>query len=143
MSKGNGSGYLSRDAILGIDDHSYRDVDVPEWGGTLRIRTLSGEEHEQFVQDLGLLDEGKASGAAILGRQARARLIYLAAVDAQGHRLFSHEDDIARLQGKNTDVLMRVCQAIMDLNGMGAEAAEALQGESEADRSGDSSSVSA
>ena len=34
--------YLSADNILNADDFAYAEVDCPEWGGTVRIRSLSG-----------------------------------------------------------------------------------------------------
>ena len=37
---------LSKDQILGAVDFSFVEVEVPEWGGTVRIRGLSAAERD-------------------------------------------------------------------------------------------------
>lgn len=133
-------GYLTRDQILGADDHRYEDVTVPEWGGTLRIRTLTAEEHEQFVEWSGALEGGEGARSAIR-RKVRSRLVFLTAVDDAGKRLFESEEDVDLLQAKSSTVMLRVCKAIMELNGMGQEAVETIEGESGADQGADSPSA--
>ena len=40
--------YLSRDAILQREDIKTEDVEVPEWGGTVRVRGMSGVQRDAF-----------------------------------------------------------------------------------------------
>ena len=39
---------LTRDLILGMDDLSRVRVDVPEWGGHLFVRSMTGMERDAF-----------------------------------------------------------------------------------------------
>ncbi len=39
---------LPRDLIDGADDLPVEDVEVPEWGGAVRLRTLTGSERDGF-----------------------------------------------------------------------------------------------
>jgi hypothetical protein len=40
--------YLTRDAILQAPDLQGEDVAVPEWGGTVRVRGLSGAQRDAY-----------------------------------------------------------------------------------------------
>ena len=40
--------YLTRDAILQATDLTFEDVAVPEWGGVVRVRGLTGTERDAF-----------------------------------------------------------------------------------------------
>ena len=37
---------LSKDDILGVEDLSTEDVEVPEWGGMVTLRELKGSERD-------------------------------------------------------------------------------------------------
>ena len=39
---------LSRDDILKAEDLTTEEVDVPEWGGTVLVRGLTGRERDEF-----------------------------------------------------------------------------------------------
>ena len=39
---------LTRDLILKADDIQTREVEVPEWGGTVLIRALTGTERDAY-----------------------------------------------------------------------------------------------
>ncbi len=41
-------GLLTKDDILGADDLATEDVEVPEWGGCVRVRALTGTERDAF-----------------------------------------------------------------------------------------------
>ncbi|MFE3382837.1 hypothetical protein [Streptomyces anulatus] len=40
--------YLSAEQILDADDLAIEDVPVPEWGGTVRVKGMSGTERDRF-----------------------------------------------------------------------------------------------
>ena len=44
------SGLLSKEQILAAEDLPHKDVPVPEWKGTVRVRALTG-----FERDLSLI----------------------------------------------------------------------------------------
>lgn len=101
---------LSRDQILGSDDRSYEDVDVPEWGGTVRISTLSAAARDAWER--GLVDaKGKTKA------NVRASLVAKALVDQKGNRLFN-DDDVKALGRKSSKALDRCFEAAQRVNGM-------------------------
>ena len=110
-------GLLSKSEILSAHDLKTEDVSVPEWGGDVRVRTITGSERDAF--EGGLVGEGGQRNLSNL----RARLLSLAIVDENGSRLFS-ENDAAILGGKSSAALDRLFDVAQRLNGIG-QAAEA------------------
>lgn len=104
---------LSRDDILKVDDRKYEEVAVPEWGGTVRVRSLTGRERDQFESSLVDKKTGQASRLA----NARARLVAMTLVDEDGNRMFS-TDDVSALGTKSAAALERVFTAARRLCGM-------------------------
>lgn len=119
---------LNRDQILGASDVQTQDVDVPEWGGIVRISMMSGAARDAL--QASLVDNKKTSFF-------EAALVAATVVDETGALVFTPED-IAALQAKNATVLTRVAEASMALNKIGAAAADAAVKNSEAAQSGDS-----
>ncbi len=97
--------FLSAAEVLAVQDVETVEVDVPEWGGTVRIRALNGEEAVKFSQSI----KGDNSGAA--------RIVVRCAVDENGARLFKDEDaDVLKL--KSMKALLRVQKVAMEINGL-------------------------
>lgn len=105
---------LTRDEILAVDDRSYEEVDCPEWGGTVRLRSITGAERDSYEQSL-IVQRGKSREMNL--RNARAKLIVLCAVDEAGRRLFS-EADVAALSKKNAKPLDRLFDACRKIAGL-------------------------
>lgn len=112
-------GILGKNLILSAVDLKSEDVPVPEWGGDVRVRSLTGAERDAF--DTSLL--GK-DGKRNLGN-IRARLLALTIVDENGDRVFS-DDDADQLGAKSAGVLERLFEVAQRLNGMGAAAEEEI-----------------
>lgn len=107
-------GYLNRDMILGADDAEIRDVPIPEWGGTVRIKSITGTARDAFEASLR---EGKGKNADVNLRNMRAKLIALCAVDENGTKLFTQQD-VGRLGSKNAKPLDKLFDECTDLIGM-------------------------
>jgi hypothetical protein len=107
-------GFLTREAILEADDTRYETVACPEWGGDVRLRSISGAKRDQY--EASLVEERGASRKMNL-RNARAKLIILCAVDESGRQLFSSED-LRQLGNKNAAPLDRLFDAARKLTGM-------------------------
>jgi hypothetical protein len=102
---------LSAADILGAEDLVPVEVDVPEWGGTIRIRPLSAAEALTFIESLKKRQE-----------EGAMRILIASAIDAAGKQLFT-EADVHRLKAKSLRALMRVQNAAMQLNGLSEAAA--------------------
>jgi len=87
---------LTRDAILQAQDLPTQDVEVPEWGGTVRVRALTGAERDAFEQSI-VEQRGKSTRMNL--QNVRAKLVALTVVDENGNRIFSDAD--AKLLGQN------------------------------------------
>lgn len=112
---------LSRDAILGADDRATEDVDVPEWGGAVRVRALSGIERDHYMASLYTMKPNGQGGMEIASMNldgSQARLVSLAAIDDAGERLFS-EADVLALGEKNGVALERVYTKASKLSRLG------------------------
>lgn len=127
---------LSRDQILGATDLKTEDVDVPEWGGIVRVRALTGVERDSF--ETGMVEIRGASRRMNLAN-IRARLVALTAVDAEGNRLFT-DSDVAELGKKSGAALNRVWETARKLSALTDEDVDELAGDFESAPSGGSTS---
>lgn len=112
---------LSKDQIRAAEDLKTEDVEVPEWGGIVRVRTMTGRQRDRFNERLAAIRE-KNQGK-LLVRDLRVPVIIAAAVDANGDPLLG-QDDANWLDTKAADPLDRVAAAALRVNGMGAEQEE-------------------
>ena len=104
---------LSKEAILQADDRRYEIVNVPEWKGEVRLRSLSGAERDQY--EAGLTRQ-VGNTQKIDARNARAKLVALSACDENGQPVFDPKDVIG-LGNKSSAALQRLFDAAMRLSG--------------------------
>lgn len=128
---------LSKDAILAADDVVFQDVEVPEWGGTVRIRALTGTERDGFEESV-LRRSPDGSFEAVMA-DMRAKLLVRTLVDEDGKRLFSAKE-VAQLGSKSAQVLDRLFEIASRLSGISRKDVDELAKNSEGVQSGDSGS---
>jgi hypothetical protein len=133
----SGAGFLTREAILAADDTAFEIVELPEWGGRLRVKGLSGKERDRFEASI---TETRGKSKELNLRNVRAKLVALTAVDASGRRIFEDED-VARLGEKSAAALSRVYDVAARLCGLTEADAEELAKNSESDQGDDSLSA--
>lgn len=131
-------GYLTRDEILEAEDLKRADVPVPEWGGTLLVRGLTGKERDQYEESMIRWQSGNKIGANMTN--ARARLVSMAAIDEEGKRLFS-DRDVRALGEKSGSALDRVFDVVAALSGIGDAEIKELTANFDEGPSGDSGSI--
>ena len=129
--------YLTREQILGASDLGMEDVPVPEWGGVVRIRGLTGAERDAFEEGVIRFRGRETPDVRLIN--IRARMVSLAAVDGDGRRLFS-EHDVAELGKKSAAALSRLFDVATRLAGMTAGEVETLEKNSVSDLDADSGS---
>lgn len=127
MSKSTPNGYLDRSAIFAADDTQYEDVDVPEWGGKVRVKSLRANERDAFEASL-IAQKGRKTEMTLTN--LRAKLAVMVIVDAEGKRLFA-DGDAAMLGERSADVVNRIVDVARRLSGMSETDAEELLGNSE------------
>jgi hypothetical protein len=124
---------LDRDAILKADDIEVRELEVPEWGGSVYVRGMTGRERDQF--EAGIVKQ-KGRNTEINMKNARAKLVVLCTVDENGKRIFG-DADIALLADKSAKALDRIFSVAQELSGISREDMEELTKNSEETSSDD------
>lgn len=114
---------LTKEGILAVDDIKYSVVDVPEWGGSIRLKTMSGAERDSFDQ-LMLENRGPDKKANI--QNFRARLVAFCACDSEGKPIFA-PNDISKLGSKSGIALDRLADAASKLNALSKVDIEELE----------------
>ena len=112
---------LTRDAILATEDIKIQEVEVPEWGGTVRLRTMTGAARDIWENSAqGRVKDGKAdiSGMKVL-------VISKCAIDETGNLLFSHKD-LEKLNQKSAKAINRLWDVAAKMNGIGDDSLEEL-----------------
>lgn len=125
---------LGRDAILNADDVTTELVPVPEWGGDVLVKGLSGTERDEYEASCTQI-RGKSQVPVFTN--IRAKLVARAIVDENGERVFTPQD-VAALGKKNGAVLDRLFDVAAKLSGLSDDDVEELAKNSEAAQSGDS-----
>ncbi len=130
---------LSRDQIVSVSDIKTEYVDVPEWGGTVALRELTGAERDALEAQMVKVVNGKREADT---SNLRAKIVAACLVDGEsGDRLFD-DRTIRELGNKSAAALDRLFRVAQRLNGMdGMESVQEQQKNSEAAPSG--SSISA
>lgn len=128
--------YLDRSTILNVRDLPTEDVEVPEWGGKVRVRGMNGTERDRFEMAMFLAKDDLAGKAVVRGRQ-----VAWCTVDEAGRRLFS-DADVDVLAAKSATALDRIYSVIQRLSGVDEKAAERAARDFGSGQSGSSTSDS-
>lgn len=115
---------LSREQIQNAQDFKKESVEVPEWGGTVYIRTMTAGHFDAYqiraMESRGVDDA--LNPQAI--RDARVILISYTLCDASGDLLFDDEEGIEILRQKDGLVIDRLSEKAMAINGLSEAAIE-------------------
>lgn len=133
-----------RETILAAQDCKREPLNVPEWGVTVWVRTLTGTELDEYQMAIVNAEKQAESlnGSAMPGlRNHRARLVALATVDENGGPVFT-KHDIAALGQRNAKALDRIYQKASKLCGLDADERESIAKNSESGMDTGSGSVS-
>lgn len=113
--------YLSKEQILANLVLPSETVDVPEWGGKVRVATMSGTARDEWEQSM------INAPASRKMENMRAKLVAATVVNEQGERFFS-ADDVEALGQLSGSALDRVCRVAQRLNGLTNEDLEDAKG---------------
>jgi hypothetical protein len=105
---------LSRADILAADDLKTEKVKVPEWGGDVWVRTMTGLDRDRWEQSLS---ERRRQDGGVSLDHTRASFAVLVMCDKDGAALFELSD-IEALSAKSSAALDRVIERAQMLNGM-------------------------
>lgn len=127
---------LTREAILAADDLPTKEVPVPRWGGSVRVRSMTGCERDQFEAEIvASRRDGKVSPGNV-----RARFVAMCVIDEAGNNVFT-ANDIEALGRKSAATLDKVYQEILSFNALSEDDVDELVGNSEPVPNGGSTSA--
>jgi hypothetical protein len=113
---------LSRTQILSAHDIGTLTVPVPEWGGDVIVRGMSGTERDAFEASVVSMRNGDT---AVDMRNVRAKLVATCVIGEDGKRLFTDED-VTELGEKSASAINRVFEVAQRLSGLTKEDVTAL-----------------
>lgn len=116
------SKYLTKGQIQQVDDTQFEDVEVPEWGGTVRVKGLTGTERDAMEASMV---EGKGKKRDVNLTNMRSKLCARCIVDEDGKQLFN-EMEVPELGQKSAAALDRVFTVARRLSGLSDDDVEEL-----------------
>ena len=119
--------YLNRDDILKVSDIKIEEVEVPEWGGAVYVKGMTGSERDQFESSI-VNQRGKSHSVNMVN--IRAKLSSQAICDPDGKRLFT-DADVKALGKKSAVALQRVFDVAQRLSGITSDDVDELAKELE------------
>jgi len=117
---------LSFDQIVGKDDISHTDVEVPEWGGSVRLQQLTSGQRDAWESKF-VVNKDKPERYL---NNLRADLVARCLVDEDGKRLFP-DAKVPKLAEKNPVVINRLFEEARKLNGLSEADVDELEKNSE------------
>src|SRR5574343_1623714 len=106
-------GFLSRSDLLAACQLPQEIVHVPELGGDVIVRGMSGAQRDEWEASLV---EGRGKKRRMNTANIRAKLVAQCCVDEAGRRLFTDED-VEALGGVRVDVVNRLFAVAQRLSG--------------------------
>lgn len=108
---------LSKNEIFAANDITTEEFEVPEWGGSIYLKSMSVGEIELYQRYAQKMEDAAEPNLV-------AFLVTLVACDEKGTRLFSGQEDVVKLAAKSGKVISRIAEAATKLNGLGEDAFE-------------------
>jgi hypothetical protein len=122
---------LTREQILEIQDIESEIIEVPEWGGLVKVQGMTGAERDVFESSVM---KGKGKNIKINWRNLRAKLVAHSVVNGNGERIFT-DADVIRLGNKSALALDKVFAVAQRLSGITSEDVAELAEEIKNDQS--------
>jgi len=105
---------LNKAAILAAQDLPTADLEVPEWGGWVRVKSLSASERDAFENDVV---KRNGQNVQVNARNIRAKLVAMTVVGEDGAPLFGFTD-VEALGAKSAKALDKVFTKASELAGL-------------------------
>lgn len=128
---------LTKDQILAASP-KLKEVEVPEWGGSVFIRPVTLEEQAKLA-DLGAKHE--KSSAAIRIRHCTLSLLQWTMCDEEGKPLFTGEDLAGLMTKSSASAFLRLQDAVLKFSGLTEESRRELEKNLLIEQTGEQGSV--
>lgn len=116
--------FLTREQILSPREWPTEEVEVPEWGGSVKVRALTAAELDDFNASIV---RTKGNNVEVNRRNYRAKLVAKCVVNGDGKTpMFKEESDVIALGQQPASALDRILVVINRLNAMSEEEQEEI-----------------
>ena len=115
---------LTKDQILSAQDVVIETIDVPEWGGSVNVRSITAAERGQIEAAAATFKETHGKGD--FAKTFTLKFAALALCDERGARLFKDEE-VSALAQKNASVISRIAEVAQRLSGFTKKDMEELE----------------
>lgn len=119
---------LTKEQILAKRERRYKDVPIPELGGSIRIRSLKAAEISAW--QASMLDPKTGEPCVKRQKQGRERLVAISAVNDNGTLMFS-KDDLESLNQIENSIVGRIAVESQKFSGIDQDDYEEILGNSE------------
>jgi hypothetical protein len=116
---------LKREDILRVSDIHKELVSVPEWGGDVYVKGMTGAERDKFESSMIERSGKNGKTQSVNMANIRAKLVSLSVCDENGKRIFT-EADVQSLSQKSAAALQKVFAVAQRLSGIGDDDVEEL-----------------
>lgn len=113
--------YLTKDQIRAKDDSSEFDISVPEWGGSVRVRTPNFRDIGVIREDCTKSTVDPATGdVSMVFDQGKFQLLLIifSCIAPNGTKLFNPDDKAWLEKDKNGGVVFRLANKIAKVSGI-------------------------
>ena len=114
---------LTKDQILEAQDLPFEDVEVKEWGGIVRVYTMTAGERDSYESTIYDTD---GETVKVNRDDFRAKMLAHCLKDEKGVRLFTGAE-IKKLSGKSAKPVQRLFEVAQNLNGISKGAQEDIK----------------
>ena len=108
--------FLTREMIEKASELKTETVSVPEWGGDVLVRELTGTERDSY--EAGIVGDKTGKDRRINLQNIRARLVALSMIDPESHQRMYSDREINILGNKSAAALNRVFEVCQKLSGL-------------------------
>lgn len=109
---------LSRQQIIDVNDLNSEIVEVPEWGGSVKVIALNAKDAQAYAASLVKINNISGKVEKLNMDSMMTKLLVKAIVDEHGEPLFN-EDEVEILNKKNSKPIKRLFEAAQRLSGIG------------------------
>jgi len=133
---------VSKAQISEAVDRKWEDVAVPEWGGEVRLMSLSAADRG-YIEAGSVVANGQTPQLKVDSLKVyREKLVGMSMVDETFERVYSNKEIADGVLGKKDGaVIERLAAKVQELSGMGRFAHKEIEGNSDAAPSGSSASA--
>ncbi len=103
---------VSREEIDKASDIETKDGEIKEWGGFVRLKSLTSAERDAFTKSIMV---GKGRDKDVNLQNFRAKFVSLCLVDEAGQRLFNKHEDLGK---KSSLVIERLFREASEMSGL-------------------------